>query len=237
MSSKLDALRLLLDDEQSWEQAVELIISMDDPDVWREVLTTMDEVVQGPELRLLGRLPRAHPRVEERRLSIRKVRLGRGTDLDASLTPNLESVTVVLGRRRVSWLPELKKLPELRRLWLQGVTIDEIQSLDLPGLQSLTLMRCRFPGLPVLPKLQSLELTSLGEDYGHELPIQPALQSLTIHRAGALHSDRDGWEQRSSGVRLAVHVAEDQPMGLARSGATRGMPPSTRERSRSVPSR
>ncbi len=193
MNSKIEALQLLLDDTESFEQAVELILAMDDPHVWETVLT-LEEPVKAPQLRLLSHLPAAHPVVKKKRLGVRSVYLTRGANLDAATTPNLESITAVMGRRRPTWLPELKKLSRLVQLRLQNVLIEHIDELNLPSLESLALIRCQqLPGVPVLPELHELELTMLAEHESIVLPAQPSLRSLTLHRAADPTSYRD-WD-------------------------------------------
>ena len=192
LKSQADGLQLLLADEKSWDQAIELLVGLNDPDVWRALAEMFPRVrgeagmvLRGRALRLLSRLPRDQPIIRERCLDIGEVDLGHGTDLDASLTPNVERVTASYFKpTRPVWLSELRRLPRLTRLQLENVRIDDASTLNLPGLQCLQLTQTHVDlhdhhvkELAVLPALRALELTTLS----HRVPTQPALQSLRLH--------------------------------------------------------
>lgn len=167
LEQKLEQLRPLLRSEEHWDQAVELLVSLDEPELWKALLEGMDERhLDRRVVGLLARMPSDAPGVAEKRRSYRIVRLNSNSLLDASLTPNIERVTFVRtrfgpGSESPEWFAQLAQLERLKELELNGGRLGNATLLALPQLQRLRLSQLHLFELPDLPALRRLHMTEV----------------------------------------------------------------------------
>ena len=161
----MEQLRPLLHSEEHWDQAIALLVSLDDPELWKAVLDGMDERhLDRRVVGLLARMPDDAPGVQQKRNRYRSVRLNSNSLLNAELTPNIERISWVRTQFGADtgcpdWFDELRKLRRLQRLELDNAVIEDRPVLEnLSRLEHLRLRQCTVHALPELPAVRQLSL-------------------------------------------------------------------------------
>lgn len=212
LETKLEQLSPLLRSEEHWDQAVELLVSLDEPDLWKAVLDGMDERhLDRRIVGLLARMPDDAPGVAEKRRSYRIVRLNSNSLLDARLTPNIERVTFVRtsfgpGSESPEWLAELAKLERLKELDLNGGRLGDPELLALPRLERLRLSQLHLFELPDLPSLRRLRMTEARGPC--HLGRYESLEELELERSPLPTSDALGAMLRLRRLRMSYYVEQ-----------------------------
>jgi len=100
----------------------------------------------------------------------------------------------------------------LRHLRLTGFDARNLDQLDLPVLEQLTMTRMAAEGLPSMPGLLELEINDAGHPWPSELVEAPALREILIR--GAEDVEWDAIPELADLERLTVYGGVDGDLGL-----------------------
>jgi hypothetical protein len=198
-AKKKRVLKLLGGRSDDREQALELLIALDDDDLWREAIARVRQgsvvgitQVERADLPLLAAAPDRLPEVRALRSGPREMYFSTKVDDGAACFTHLESIhlTAAWGDDPSVPVPSLALLRHcpVAALHLIGVDLDDGALLASWPLRTLELRNGRWTTLPALPHLASLsatlddDTTSLGDG-------APALRRVVVSGAG-LHDLR-----------------------------------------------
>lgn len=223
-SKELSKIKKLLKKEEFRTQAVELLVSLDDDELWSGVRALVQVEVDDKgyaqlnptSMFVLAHLPEHIAGVAEAKALVERIDQKADVEFHVAAVSQLRELRI-RGWRPGPWKPltELPALKHLKTLDLSNMVLGDAEPLGQLGITKLTLRNCTMSALPKLDQLEELMLERQGAFEGNGLP------KLRLLRAIA--STHVNWDVVADSTKLE-QIAVTQKSGLTNFDALANKP-------------